>query len=69
MAPKFNMAFFASFSRSSRIRQKIQNAKIFNIFLKTKLKKFVAYPQEDFLFIKLITNFRISLLNNFEKDF
>jgi hypothetical protein len=33
-----------------------------------KLKKYVAYPQEDFLFIKLITCFRISLLNNCKKD-
>jgi hypothetical protein len=34
-----------------------------------KVKKCVAYPQEDFLFIKLITSFRISLLNNCKKDF
>jgi hypothetical protein len=27
-------------------------------------KKCVAYPQEDFLFIKLMTSLRISLLNN-----
>jgi hypothetical protein len=32
-------------------------------------KKCVAYPQEDFLFIKLITSLRISLLNNCKKDF
>jgi hypothetical protein len=31
--------------------------------------KCVAYPQEDFQFIKLITSFRISLLNNCKKDF
>jgi hypothetical protein len=36
---------------------------------KTKEKKCVAYPQEDFLFIKLIASFRISLLNNCKKDF
>jgi hypothetical protein len=34
-----------------------------------KEKKCVAYPQEDFLFIKLITSLRISLLNNCKKDF
>jgi hypothetical protein len=34
-----------------------------------KSKKSVAYPQEDFLFIKLITSLRISLLNNCKKDF
>jgi hypothetical protein len=28
-----------------------------------------AYPQEDFLFVKLITSFRITLLNNCKKDF
>jgi hypothetical protein len=32
-------------------------------------KKYVAYPQEDFLFIKLITSLRISLLKNCKKDF
>jgi hypothetical protein len=32
-------------------------------------KKCVAYPQEDFLFMKHITSFRISLLNNCKKDF
>jgi hypothetical protein len=34
-----------------------------------EIKKCVAYPQEDFLFIKLITSFTISLLNNCKKDF
>jgi hypothetical protein len=34
-----------------------------------KRKKCVAYPQEDFLFIKLKTSCRISLLNNCKKDF
>jgi hypothetical protein len=34
-----------------------------------RLKKYVAYPQEDFLLIKLITCFRLSLLNNCKKDF
>jgi hypothetical protein len=34
-----------------------------------KWKKCVTYPQEDCLFIKLITSFRISLLNNCKKDF
>jgi hypothetical protein len=33
------------------------------------IKKCVAYPQEDFQFIKLITSLRISLLNNCKKDF
>jgi hypothetical protein len=32
-------------------------------------KKCVECPQEGFLFIKLITSFRISLLNNCKKDF
>jgi hypothetical protein len=32
-------------------------------------KKCVAYPQKDFLFIKLTTSFIISLLNNCKKDF
>jgi hypothetical protein len=32
-------------------------------------KKCVAYPQENFLLIKLITSFRISLLNSCKKDF
>jgi hypothetical protein len=45
----------------------------FNVFLTQyavlQLKKCVAYPQEDFLFIKLITSFRISLLNNCKKYF
>jgi hypothetical protein len=40
MAPIFNMVFFlASFSRSSGIRQKLQNAKIFAFSLRTKSKK------------------------------
>jgi hypothetical protein len=39
----------------------------FNVFYKKK--KCVAYPQEDFLFKKLITNLRISLRNNRKKDF
>jgi hypothetical protein len=34
---------------------------------KIKTKKCVAYSQEDFLFIKLITSFTISLLNNCKK--
>jgi hypothetical protein len=34
-----------------------------------KRKKCVAYPQEDFLFYKIITSLRISLLNNCKKDF
>jgi hypothetical protein len=38
-------------------------------YLHLNLKKCVAYPQEDFLFIKLITSLRISLLNNCKKDF
>jgi hypothetical protein len=38
-------------------------------FVGLKIKKCVAYPQEDFLFIKLITSLRISLLNNCKKDF
>jgi hypothetical protein len=42
--------------------------KIKDIFNNT-IEKCVAYPQEDFLFIKLITSFRISLLNNCKKDF
>jgi hypothetical protein len=32
-------------------------------------KKCVAYPQDDILFIKLITSFRISFLNICKKDF
>jgi hypothetical protein len=35
----------------------------------TQQKKCVAYPQEDFLFIKLISSLRISLLNNCKIDF
>jgi hypothetical protein len=47
MEPIFNMAFFlASFSKSSCIRQKLQNAKFFAYSLrkksKLKIKKFVA---------------------------
>jgi hypothetical protein len=39
MAPTFNMAFFfASFSRCSRIRQKLQNAKVFAYCLRTNSK-------------------------------
>jgi hypothetical protein len=38
-------------------------------FVGLKRKKCVAYPQEDFLFMKLITSFRISLLNNCKKGF
>jgi hypothetical protein len=34
-----------------------------------KKKKCDAYPQEDLLFIKPITSFRISLRNNCKKDF
>jgi hypothetical protein len=40
--------------------------KFYDIKLK---KKCVAYPQEDFLFIKLLTSFTISLLNKCKKGF
>jgi hypothetical protein len=42
---------------------------VLNVNAKVDLKKCVAYPQEEFLFIKLITSFRISLLKNCKKDF
>jgi hypothetical protein len=38
-------------------------------FNNNKWKKSVAYPQEDFLFIKLMSCFRFNLLNNCKKDF
>jgi hypothetical protein len=47
---------------------KINNDNAHQISIANK-KKCVAYPQEDFLFIKLITSLRISLLNNCKKDF
>jgi hypothetical protein len=37
------------------------------LIFRSIMKKCVAYPQEDFLFIKLITSLRISLLNNYKK--
>jgi hypothetical protein len=58
MAPIFNMAFFfTSFSRSSRIRQKLQNAKVFAYSLRINSKKKNLLPKNKF---KMAAKFKMA---------
>jgi hypothetical protein len=67
-----NRSFWAIFHKKISKRKKITTTKTCRILCFTsvlKKKKCVAYPQEDFLFTKLLTSLRISLQNYCKKDF